>query len=242
MSESKSSRPIPPKENMVRVGAPTETDFIKGGDVVFSALNSALSDVFGTPGPDHRILDFGCGSGRVALPFLENYPVSLYCTDVDRSAIDFLSRSCRQCIPLVNLYDPPMPFADNFFDCVYSVSVWTHLTEKMQFSWLEEMKRITKKDAILLISTSGYPSLEAHHNRGLYSNVSAEKLRKKQFLFYKHKTHKKNRSLWPGVSGSYGLARHDPDYIRDKWSQYFDILEIREGVVVRQDLVILKNR
>jgi len=104
--------------------------------------------------------------------------------------------------------------------------VWTHLTEKMQFVWLEEMQRITKKGAPLLISTAGYASLEAHRKRDANTKISADDLRRKRFIFHEHHAHNTNPDKWPGVSGKYGLARHDPDYIRDKWSKYFRVVDI----------------
>ena len=39
---------------------------------------------------------------------------------------------------------PPLPFPDRFFDFVYSISIFTHLPEAMQFAWLEDINRVLK--------------------------------------------------------------------------------------------------
>jgi len=43
---------------------------------------------------------------------------------------------------------PPMSYEDNMFDFVYSISIFTHLPEDMQFAWLQELQRITKPGGI----------------------------------------------------------------------------------------------
>jgi len=45
-----------------------------------------------------------------------------------------------------------------------------------------------------------------------------------------------------GIQGRYGLARHSEGYIRREWSRFFEVIDIREGVIDGiQDLVILRK-
>ena len=41
----------------------------------------------------------------------------------------------------------PAPCPDHAFDLAYSISVFTHLPEDMQFHWLEELRRITRPES-----------------------------------------------------------------------------------------------
>jgi len=48
-----------------------------------------------------------------------------------------------------------LPFEDGFFDLIFSVSIFTHLPEKMQIAWLEELRRASKPGALVLSSVHG---------------------------------------------------------------------------------------
>ena len=57
---------------------------------------------------------------------------------------------------VVNETMPPLPFPDRFFDFVYSISIFTHLPEAMQFAWLEEINRVLKAGGEAVISTHSF--------------------------------------------------------------------------------------
>ena len=50
--------------------------------------------------------------------------------------------------------DPPLPFDDGFFDLIWAISVWTHLTDNA-LSWLAEMHRILKPGGLLIATYMG---------------------------------------------------------------------------------------
>ena len=41
------------------------------------------------------------------------------------------------------------------FDCVYAISVFTHMSEELQFSWMRELRRIIRPGGYVLITTHG---------------------------------------------------------------------------------------
>ena len=59
----------------------------------------------------------------------------------------------------INALTPPLPYADEQFDLVYALSVFTHLPEPLHFAWMREMKRVLKTDGYLIFSTHGEPYL-----------------------------------------------------------------------------------
>src|SRR5262249_4106197 len=100
------------------------------------------------------ILDFGCGWGRILRFFLKDLePTRLWGADPVEEMIDF----CRTSNPWCAFYcidrTPPTPFRSDTFDCIYSFSVFSHLSEPMHRSWLGELHRILKPGGILIATT-----------------------------------------------------------------------------------------
>ena len=50
---------------------------------------------------------------------------------------------------------PPLPYADESFDLMYAFSVFTHLTEELQRTWMAECRRVLRPGGYLLMSTLG---------------------------------------------------------------------------------------
>ncbi len=108
-----------------------------------------------TLNPGARILDFGCGCGRV-ITWLQQLDskYQYFGTDIDPEAITWCQENLANFGEYaVNPHLPPTEYADNYFDLVYSISVFTHLSEDMQFAWLKELSRITKPGGYLLLTT-----------------------------------------------------------------------------------------
>ncbi len=106
-----------------------------------------------------NILDWGCGPGRLIrhLPALIGHGCSYYGTDYNRASIEW----CRTHIPDVqfnlNQLEAKLPYPDEFFDVIYGISIYTHLSEKMHHEWHRELSRILKPNGIMLMTTQGDP-------------------------------------------------------------------------------------
>ena len=109
------------------------------------------------------ILDFGCGCGRVISSLSKLTGAQLFGTDIDAEAIEWCNRS----LPSVGKFSvndklPPFPFDDNAFDLVYSISIFTHLPEDMQFAWLGELNRVLKPSGYAILTTHGSSLFPSH--------------------------------------------------------------------------------
>ncbi|MET3580130.1 SAM-dependent methyltransferase [Mesorhizobium robiniae] len=238
----------PSAEEMQRVGAPNWEVFKRQAEVIEPVISSHLKSEFGFwPWTKPKtILDFGCGVGRVALKMHAEKKWPTHCCDVNRIGAAYLQRQIPEISVLHTKYDPPLPYEDRTFDAIYSVSVWTHMPEEAQDRWLKEMARILKPGGIALITTSGYKAMQARRKRGDpgWTEITDEQLKERGFIYieYERFGHKKSTD-YPGITSSYGLTAHDDDYIRRHWSQFFEIRDIKRGVISNvQDLVICKKR
>jgi ubiquinone/menaquinone biosynthesis C-methylase UbiE len=104
-----------------------------------------------------NILEWGCGPARIIrhLPKLLDSSCEIFGSDYNHQTIDW----CKKNIPGIqfskNNLQPPLEFQNNFFDIIYATSVFTHLSEEMHYAWLEELKRICKKNGIIFLTTHG---------------------------------------------------------------------------------------
>jgi len=57
---------------------------------------------------------------------------------------------------------PPLPFPDNSFDLIYAVSVFTHLSEEHQRTWLPELRRVLRPGGRLLLVDIGGEQTSTH--------------------------------------------------------------------------------
>jgi SAM-dependent methyltransferase len=48
-----------------------------------------------------------------------------------------------------------LPYADNTFDIIYGISVFTHLPLEKHYEWKDELARVLKKGGIILFTTQG---------------------------------------------------------------------------------------
>jgi SAM-dependent methyltransferase len=106
-----------------------------------------------------KVLDFGCGCGRVMRQRRDVGGPKLYGVDYNPRLVDW----CRANLPFaefaVNTSASPLQFAEGSFDFIYSISVFTHLTEECQQFWMGELTRVLKPGGYLLITVHGMTRL-----------------------------------------------------------------------------------
>jgi SAM-dependent methyltransferase len=101
------------------------------------------------------VLDFGCGCGRVIRHFKSLKTPKLFGSDYNRALIEWCTRNLSFAQFETNGLYPPLNYADEAFDLVYSLSVFTHLPEALQLQWIRELWRVISPDGYLLITTHG---------------------------------------------------------------------------------------
>lgn len=105
-----------------------------------------------------NILDWGCGPARIIRHFpelLSKTNCSFYATDYNKKTIEW----CKNNIKGVNFNHnnllAQLPYASNFFDIIYGISIFTHLSETMHYEWFNELIRITKEGGIIYLTMHG---------------------------------------------------------------------------------------
>jgi len=104
-----------------------------------------------------KILDWGCGPGRIIrhLPRIIDNGCEYFGTDYNARSIGWCTRNLPDIRFNNNSLEAALPYPDNFFDLIYGISVFTHLSEQKHHDWYDELQRILKPNGIMLVSTQG---------------------------------------------------------------------------------------
>lgn len=225
---------MPPSHEMKLIGSNSIPIFLQQGTRMARVLVNNMNEYFGDISRDLKILDFGCGVGRVLLPLAKQLKANLFGCDVNDNAINYLRRAVPHVKTFVTQYEPSLPFDENEFDCVYSISIWTHLPIALQLPWLLEIRRILRPGGLALISTSGPHVVKVRRERkdAGWEDIFAEDLLAAGIIYRPYKY-----GGLPGVDGSYGLTSHDPAFVQRVWGQVMPVLTTRtRAIEAMQDL------
>jgi len=248
--------PTPPPELMERVAGNRNPMFFKiGGLQSFGEFVDAISRHCELRSV-RRVLDWGCGCGRVIVHFLlePNMPEVFGC-DIDPEAIAWCSEHLRPgTFSRIEPW-PPTPYKDETFDLVIAYSVFTHLARDVQKAWLAEMKRIIAPGGLFLASTHGdfaalftFPksSAESASPRGLVQKIKNIVARYRWWTgipregIYDRMPDLALKGIAP--EGYYRGVFQTREYTLREWSRYFDILEyVERGMGHFQDLVVMRR-
>lgn len=104
-----------------------------------------------------KILDWGCGPGRIIrhLPQIIGNQCEYFGTDYNSKSIDWCSKNLPGIKFNLNTLEPILPYPDNYFDIIYGLSIFTHLSEKMHYGWYNELFRVLKPNGIIFVTTQG---------------------------------------------------------------------------------------
>lgn len=233
--QNTTSIPVPPAELRHRVhGSLDKESFLQIGKIVAKDIR----DLCAVAGRDfysfEKILDFGCGCGRVLRNF-QDAPAScqLYGTDIDPDLVNWGRKYLPHIQWSTNGYQPPLSFPDNMFDLIYGISVFTHLDEEYQNAWLRELQRVSKVGGIVMLTVHGEYVISR------LPPLLQNQIRSHGFMFTTGVTGKLKLDKLPDF---YQTAYHTKEYVYQKWSAYFDVLRyVDRGINNHQDVVLLRR-
>lgn len=211
-----------------RVGETIDLDtFVNVGKTTVDNLIAALGSIGRRMEEFASVLDFGCGCGRTLVWLSQRFPrVRLCGTDTDSEAVEWARRALPNVDFSTNQPHPRLFWPDHCFDFVYSVSVFTHLSECDQFVWLSELRRVLKPGGVLIATVHGFRAA------GLLHSSDAAMLRDRGFLFCPSQ---KLRGIMPAW---YHTAFHTPAYIQQAWSEYVRAVRVLPEAMGVQDIVV----
>lgn len=246
---SDSRPPMPPLDLIQRVVPPFGVDsagaLISFDEVAFTHLEGferALNVVGRGFADFERLLDFGCGPGRFIRHLGQLTPTTeIHGADIDGQAIEWLRDNISFGHYEVIPHEPPTAYPDQHFDLILNHSVFTHLPADLQDKWMAELHRITKPDAVLLLtlhSTNQWNQAIGDMERG---GEKAEHLRavleRDGIAFIEDDSY--IGSTHPDF---YHTTFHAPWYVFEHWTEWFDLAAYMPLGSNTQDLVVMRRR
>ena len=226
--------PLPPPRLRHRVhGSIDAATYLEVGRRSWACLVDLLRETGRDPEALSAILDFGCGSGRVIrqIPVHDRPDRTVWGVDVDPAAIRWCSRNLGGYHFATVPDRPPTALADDQFDFIFAISVFSHLDEQRQFAWLAELQRLLRPGGIVVASVHGeYHRSVTRRRFDMGTGFAFTRLRTGWF--------KKD-----GLPDFYQDAQHTRAYVEREWSRTFRVLLYRErGMNQHQDAVVLTSR
>ena len=139
----------------------SESDFLRIGSIISNVVEENVGD----PSLASKILDFGCGLGRVLLPMLQKAPRAAFTGfDIDPMMLLWCSHlledvRCRFVFTTLEL-------PDGEYDIIYAVSVFTHLDITTDY-WLAEIHRLLAPKGRAFIT---------YHDETLFEEIAGSSL------------------------------------------------------------------
>jgi SAM-dependent methyltransferase len=221
--------PLPPSRLIVLVaGTPDPEWFLEGGALAARSIRSALAKAGVELERLGAILDFGCGCGRVLRQWSTLEGPEIRGTDYNERLVAW----CRDNLPFAqvgqNELEPPLALDSEHFDLVYGLSVFTHLPERLQHAWMEELRRVIKPGGHLLLTAHGRHYLDRLHEEERQRFLAGELVVR-----------------WERVAGTNLCAAYHPQsWVVDQLATGFELVEfVPEGARgnPEQDLYLLRK-
>ena len=253
----KYAAPFPPVELMqITSGLTKVSDFASHGADFWIALSKA------SPKPLSEydsILDFGCGCGRLARMF-KGYLGYLAGCDIDHRLVTWCSEVLKYMDVKLSSVKPPIPFSDNLFGAIISVSIFSHLNESSQDQFLQELNRVCRPGGRIFLTIHGKRALERavsepHIKEMLLVDEDLFQAAVKKFINGQHgfilqqghlTTTGKNKLPEKKIISEpydYGITFIPETYLYNHWTQWFDIIDYRAGAIHDfQDIVVLEPK
>lgn len=221
--------PLPPSSLMHLVAGSEDVSwFLDGGERAASSLRFILARNGVSLQSLGSILDFGCGVGRVLRHWEHLEGPILHGTDYNPALVGWCIKNLPFAQFRVNGLGGGLSYSDESFDLIYALSVFTHLTETLQFFWMSELSRALRPGGYLFITTHG-----SHYQRELASEDA--------------KAFEQGRLVVLGSNreGSNDCAAFHPEsYVRETLSWGLDVVDfLPEGALgnPRQDVYLLRK-
>jgi SAM-dependent methyltransferase len=244
------SPPVPPHELRSIVAAPSEPVFLWTGAYDAKHFHGMFQTYWRGSSERPRVLDFGCGCGRMTR-FLGQHPnLSVQGSDINTGLVEWCRANLDDVETSENGALPPLDRQTGSVDFLYSLSIFTHLSETAMKAWLSEIARVLDREGIAVITTHGHAALDiiasSEQHQSMFRVNPAEVAEIKSNLAstgYKYLRYDVDVLAAADAGDDYGNSFADHDFIRREWPKAgLEVVDILPGGLRGwQDAIILRK-
>jgi SAM-dependent methyltransferase len=183
-----------------------------------------------------RVVDFGCGWGRMIRFFIKDVePSHLHGVDPQSSAIATCAATNQWASFQQIDVRPPTSMEDASVDLIYAYSVFSHLSEDVHLQWLEEFARMLRPGGTLVVTTRDRAFiLDCARHRAAGSTSLAATGARAAFMETDRwlRAYDDGAFCYDAVGGGtdlpgevYGESCIPEPYVRRIWTKWFDVAE-----------------
>lgn len=144
---------LPPEHVQYRFSGKAGDEALAEGHHLARTFKDLYHDHVGPFTETTRVLDYGCGWGRITRFFLNEVAgQNLWGIDCNEELIGFCRESNPWCRFDANEPLPPTDLPDEHFDLAFGYSVFSHLREDVHLAWLDELQRVVRPGGLLILS------------------------------------------------------------------------------------------
>jgi 2-polyprenyl-3-methyl-5-hydroxy-6-metoxy-1,4-benzoquinol methylase len=220
--------PLPPGELIALVTSIYDQEvFYRTGSIGAESIKQILEANDLNINEFDSILDFGCGCGRIMRHWKTLDGPRLFGTDYNPYLIEWSQKNLLFAEFQTNQLIGQLDYKDNAFEFIYTISIFTHLEERLQHFWIEELRRILKPGGYLLLTVHGETRLHELTPAQLTRFQAGEVV-----------------VVYPELSGSNSCSTYHPEkYVREVLAQNFDLVAFVPGGArdANQDMYLLRK-
>jgi SAM-dependent methyltransferase len=206
--------PLPPPAMRVAVvGHADPEPFLEQGRRHNEIVREAVARAGGEVGAGTRILEWGCGCGRMTRWWADLPEAEIHGCDYNPKLVRWVDRHLPFVEGRTNDLRPPLPYPAAEFDVAYAISIFTHQTDELAQIWMAEIHRVLRPGGLFFFTTHGCAyrdRLSAHDAARFDAQESVV--------------------LFPGAEGSNLCASyHHPGWVREHLCRDFELIELRQA-------------
>lgn len=232
--------PVPPEEYWLGYGSNGIEEYLGDGKYDVEIMMKILKDSGFELTKGNKMLDLGCGGGRMIrwfLPYADK--CELWGTDINSELIYWLNKYLNPPFNFATTTTVPhLPFADSYFDLIYCGSVFTHIDD-LAVSWLLETRRILDPDGRLFITIHDQNTVTELETNPIFTELWLSKHMSENKIFQDNKT---KYDIFINDRGPDSQIFYDIDYFCSSVKSFFEVLSVTPGAYGYQTGILLKKK
>tara|TARA_R110002110_G_scaffold54639_4_gene156693 strand:+ start:16962 stop:17759 length:798 start_codon:yes stop_codon:yes gene_type:complete len=212
----------PPSYLIVQYGAVDRFGYMRYGQKMVEMIDDALRQAAVTVEAGARVLDFGCGCGRVT-EALSGRGWQHFVSDIKHDPVAWIRRYRSEWVTNVNGLRPPLPGNFEGFGLIFAISVLTHMDEMSAKQWLDHFhQRLAPGGVLFLTIITPEESPEQIEKFGILPNQVVQD----GYVFDQGKD----------------MSFIAQDYVRSHFTENFDLLHMGKGKCYSQTALVLRKK